>query len=220
MVWLREPADLAGLIASGVIKEMHWERGPPEWMLKYAPRFSSHKADVKVFDNAERHMVELEYSAESIRRNRSRRAEVESVGVDGGRRYRSNDSGYYTASSGLLSTPTTRRMEKGRNEQKLRCEEPALRPSWGRESSTSSEGERRTLQRRSSLPELSSRFRVERDDELEADDEASQGSSGDDYVWDKMGPMGIIARVVETGRRVDVGSISSVDLSETGKGVL
>ncbi|KAJ4403852.1 hypothetical protein N0V82_010596 [Gnomoniopsis sp. IMI 355080] len=160
VVRFREP-DLAGLIVSGVIK-VNPESHPPEWMLKYAPQFSSHKTDVEVLENLERRTVELRHSFDSIRRNRSHKAQVERVEGGGVRRYFSNDSGYCTASSGLAPIFTAGIMSGNHEEGSPPSNQPLLLPSWGPGSSTSSEGERRTLRRRSSVPELGSRFRVER----------------------------------------------------------
>lgn len=171
VVRFREP-DLAGLIASGVIK-VSPESHPPEWMLKYAPRFSSHRADIKIFDNFERKVVELRKSVDSIRRNRSRKAQVENIESVDGRRYYSNDSGYCTASSGLISTSPFGKISPKHGQDNPTCILPFYMPAWGCESSASPEGERSTLRRRSSVPELSSRFMVEKDNENWMDDESN-----------------------------------------------
>lgn len=160
VVRFREP-DLAGLIASGVIK-VNPESYPPEWMLKYAPQISSHKTDIEILDNMERRTVELRHSFDSIRRNRSYRAEVEGVEGSGVQRYFSNDSGYFSAASGLATLNTAGVMSENQDGEISAWNQPDLLPSWGPGSSTSSEGIRRTVRRRSSVPELGSRFHVER----------------------------------------------------------
>lgn len=220
VVRFREP-DLIGLIARGVIK-VNPESHPPARMLQYAPvGLSSHKAGVELWGNAERRTVELRHSAESVQRNRSCKAKVEGIvaggGGGGGRRGFSSDSGYYTASSGLLSASTVGLMSRHRDQESFQYQEQALPPSCqSQESLVSSGGERRILRRRSPVPELSSRFRMERGDELDADDEeGSQGSSLEDYVWDEMGPLGMTARAVGMGRRFIASSVSSVDIGET-----
>lgn len=198
VVRFREP-DLAGLIASGVIK-VNPESRPPEWMLKYAPRFSSHKAGVQVVDNTERRTVKLRRSLNSVRRSRSHRAEIEIAGHGGGsggggsRRYFSNDSGYCTASSsGLLSTLTLDKRSRSIEKPKIWCEEPAPPSSWSQASSAfSSQTGVRALRRRSSVPELDSCFRLGREKyEHEGDEEEdSQASLRDGYVWEERGPLG------------------------------
>lgn len=227
VVRFREP-DLAGLIASGVIK-VNPESHPPEWMLKYAPRFSSHKPGVEIFDDTERRIVKLKYSEDSIRRNKSHRTEVESVGRDGmtgriNRHFRSNDSGYCTASSsGILSISTLGKSRGKKEEQGIRCKPPALPLSWSQESSVPSSQDEvtsRTLRRRSSVPELSSRFLKEREAyEHRADEEDdSQASLRDDYVWEERCPLGIMARAAETRRTLDLSPVGSIRSSESRKG--
>ncbi|KAJ4388824.1 hypothetical protein N0V93_006285 [Gnomoniopsis smithogilvyi] len=178
LVRFHEP-DMARLIAGDVIKVIP-ESHPPE--LVCAPGLSSSKADIEIFENPERRMVEMRRSVDSIRRNRSRKAEVEKAGCVGERRYFSNDSGYCTASSRLVSTNLFGPMIENQDEGTPQCEQAVLPPSWGWESSESSEGERRRLRRQNSVPELCSRFRMGREgreDEHEADDEGSQNSSRD-----------------------------------------
>lgn len=226
VVRLRE-SDLAGLIASGVIK-VNPESHPPEWMLKYAPRFSSHKPGVEILNNAERRTVKLRHSEDSIQRNRSHRAEVESVGRDGAtvkrnRRYRSNDSGYCTASSsGILSNSTLgKTARKQQYELKMQYKPPALPLSWSQASSAPSSQDEvtsRTLRRRSSVPELSSRFRVEReiheheaDEQQEEKKEEEEASLRDEYVREERAPM---ARVGKTNRAFDISPVDSISLSE------
>lgn len=222
VVRFREP-DLAGLIASGVIK-VNPESHPPDWMLKYAPRFSSHKLGVQIFDNTERRTVKLRHSVDSIRRNRSHKADVERVGrgdgVGGGsRRYRSNDSGYCTASSsGLLSISTLGKSGVNKEEQKIRCKQPAAPLSWSQASSAPASQDEviwRKLRRRSSVPELSSRFRVDMEEyELEGDEEEdSRTSLRDDYVWEERGPLGIM----ETRQTLDLSPLDSISFSGSTK---
>lgn len=226
VVRFREP-DLAGLIASGVIK-VNPESHPPEWMLKYAPRFSSHKPGVEIMDSSERRTVKLRHSEDSIQRNRSHRAEVESVGRDGstGRgngRSCSNDSGYCTASSsGLLSISTLTKSGGKKEEQKVGRKQPAAPLSWSQASSaplSQDEMASRTLRRRSSVPELSSHFLVEREaHEHEADGgEDSQASLRDDYVWEERGPLGVMARMAETRRAFDLSPVGSFTSSASRK---
>lgn len=226
MVRLREP-DLARLIARGVIKVSPASR-PPEWMLNYMSGSSLQDKGsgiVAIVDNGEKSTVKLRHSAESIRRNRSCKAKVECAGGcrrdDGGigRRDFSHDSGYYTSSSGLLSDSTGGRIAGREREDGLfQFYKRALPASWSRDSPRSLGGERRTLRRRSSVPELSSRFRVGLELELDADDEGSLASSLEACLWDAMDPLGIMAVVVETGRGLDGRSVrGSIDTGEAGE---
>lgn len=226
VVRFREP-DLAGLIASGVIK-VNPESHPPEWMLKYMPKFSSHKPGVEVLNNTERREVKLRHSEDSIQRNRSHRVEVESVGRGGGtgrgnRRYRSNDSGYCTASSsGVLSISALGKSGRKKGEHKLPSKKLAPPLSWSQASSVPSSQDKttsRTPRRRSSVPELTSRLRVEREEyEHEADDEEdSWAVLRDDYVWDERGPLGIMSRVDETRQNLALSPVDSISFSDSRK---
>lgn len=187
-VVLLQGPDLADLITRGAFTPTAESELAP-WLMRVngtslVPELSKDGA-VGTRQSAERKPVTVEESPESFQRKKSSNVQVEEIGC--GRRKKSSDSGYCTASSAVPPSASMLRFSDTSQDlwkERVVCEPVGSSPHGTNINSSPeiepdawvarSRAEHRALRRRSSAPSLGGRFRIFLEDEEDADDESIQ----------------------------------------------